>query len=147
MSVALQFDLRAIGRLEKRIDEIAALDRRALLDAVGFAVENQTRRRIYDEKTGPDGVAWPNWSERYALSRHGNHSLLEGERDLLDSIDYTVASSGGAVEIGSNLVYAATHQAGDERRNIPARPYLGLSTDDEDELEQVVDDFLAEVLR
>lgn len=147
MSVALKADLRALGRIEERIEQIAGVDRRALLDVAGATVESQTRRRIEDDKTGPDGVAWPAWSERYAQTRHGNQSLLEGEGDLLDSIGYVVDLSGDSVEIGSNLVYAATHQAGDERRNIPARPYIGLSSDDESELEQVVDAFVAEVLQ
>jgi phage gpG-like protein len=33
------------------------------------------------------------------------------------------------VSIGSNQIYASTHQFG--RGAIPARPYLGLSTNDE----------------
>jgi phage gpG-like protein len=32
--------------------------------------------------------------------------------------------------VGTNLIYGATHQFGDEERGIPARPYLGLSDDD-----------------
>ena len=31
---------------------------------------------------------------------------------------------------GANLVYAATHQFGDPERNIPARPFLGASGED-----------------
>ena len=31
---------------------------------------------------------------------------------------------------GTNLIYAATHQFGDPDRDIPARPYLGASGED-----------------
>jgi phage gpG-like protein len=53
---------------------------------------------------------------------------------------------GDEVEIGSNLIYAATHQMGDEERNIPARAYLGLSDDDESELQEVIDDFISRAM-
>ncbi|MFA0026812.1 phage morphogenesis protein, partial [Vibrio sp. 10N.261.49.A5] len=33
-----------------------------LLDSLGGIVESQTRRRIADEKTAPDGSPWPGWS-------------------------------------------------------------------------------------
>ena len=33
-------------------------------------------------------------------------------------------------EAGTNLVYAATHQFGDPERIIPARPFLGVSDED-----------------
>ena len=42
--------------------------------------------------------------------------------------------------MGSNLVYAAIHQMGGKEvgQNIPARPYLGVSRDDEDDLRRLV---------
>lgn len=141
----LVYDLRAIDRMEERIAAIAGFDRRILLDVVGSTVESQTRWRIEKDKTGPDGVAWPEWSERYDKTRHAGQSKLFGEGDLHGSLGYAVAFDGSQVEIGSNLIYAATQQAGDGDRNIPARPYLGLSADDEEELEAVVDDFIREV--
>lgn len=146
MSVALQYDLAAIEAINRRIEQLASFDRRQLLDVVGATVESQTRRRIEKDKRGPDGTPWSQWSERYAQTRHSGHRLLEGEGSLLDSLQYAVESD-SAVEIGSNLIYAATHQMGDDRRNIPARPYLGLSDDDEAELEQVVDNFMRGVMQ
>lgn len=143
----LQYDFSAIEQLQRRIDEIAGFDRRHLLDIAGATVESQTRRRITEDKESPDGTRWPAWSERYAKTRHAGHSLLEGEGDLVDSIGYVVYFDGSAVEVGSNLVYFATHNFGDEDRNIPARESLGLSHDDEEELDAVIDDFFREVLQ
>ena len=48
------------------------------------------------------------------------------------------------VEVGSALVYAAIHQlsgAGTKRPNIPARPYLGVSDQDEQDLADAVETF------
>jgi phage virion morphogenesis protein len=101
--------------------------------------------RIETDKKSPDGIAWPAWTERYKATRHAGHKLLEGEGDLLGSIESVVGTD--EVEIGSNLIYAATHQAGDADRNIPARTYLGLSGDDEADLEQVIDEFFRNVLK
>lgn len=142
----LLYDFSGVNALAKRVAKIGELDRFRLLDAVGATVESQTRRRIGEDKEGPDGAPWPDWSDRYAKSRHGNQSLLESEGYLLASLGYAVSLGAGQVEVGSNLVYAATQQFGDDKRNIPERPYLGLSSDDEDEVDAVVRDFLLKVL-
>lgn len=113
-----------------------------LLEAVGAVVESQTRRRIAAEKEGPNGEPWPEWSARHAKTRHRGHRLLESEGLLLDSIHYELR--GDAVEVGSGLVYAAIHQFGGEEAGqpgLPARPFLGLGTDDEVEIIDVLTDF------
>lgn len=145
MSVALRYNLTALASLKQRVERLGAIDRRGLLEQLGGVVEAQTVRRIREEKEAPDGSAWPEWSEPYARRRHGGHSLLEGEGDLATSIHFALQGN-DTVVIGSNLIYAATHQEGDSRRNIPARPYLGLSADNEAELEATVDAWLEAVL-
>lgn len=90
-----------------------------LLDSLGAVVESQTRRRIADEKTAPDGSSWEAWSPGYAATRHGNQSLLQGLGDLLDSIQYQVERN--QVRIGSPLAYARALQEGfDGTVTIPA---------------------------
>ncbi len=179
MSVRLEYDLSAINRLNQRIARLADLDRRGLMQTIGAVVESQTRRRLANEKRSPDGTPWAAWSEQYAGFRHGGHSLLEGDGNLIDSLTHEVSAD--SVEIGSNLIYARIHQdgSGDEpvnvpahqrritkafgrdlpspvwanvkayafNQNIPARPYLGLSEDNQAELEDVIEDFLMEVLK
>ena len=68
--------------------------------------------------------------------------MSEGHLD--DSIQFLV--TGDSVETGSNLVYAAPHQFGLAERNIPERPFLGLSADNEGELLTEVDRFLDQVV-
>lgn len=146
--IGIKYDLGSIERLQKRIEEIGAFSRRDLLDVVGATAESMFRRRIEEEKTGPDGTAWPNWSERYAGTRHGGHSLLIGDGDQLDSLGYFILLDGSAVEVGSNLIYFATHDQGDESRGIPQRQVLGFSPDNEAELAEVIDNWIdSEVLQ
>jgi phage virion morphogenesis protein len=111
-----------------------------LMYEVGALIEDQTKLRIADEKTSPEGAPWAPWSARYAGTRNAKnsrrHSLLVGEGDLRDSIQNF--TTGLEAVVGSNLIYAATHQFGDAARNIPARPYLGLSADNRTAIEELV---------
>jgi phage gpG-like protein len=47
----------------------------------------------------------------------------------------------------SNIVYAATHQFGDDERNIPARPYLGLSQENAQDVLDVIEDWIDQQIR
>ena len=147
-----------------------------LLDSLGGIVESQTRRRIADEKTSPDGQRWDDWSSSYAKTRHGNQSLLQSEGDLLDSIQYQVQRN--QVRIGSPLAYAGVHQYGfsgpvqvsahtrlitqafgkaipqrtqfissfTRMMNIPQREFLGLSTDNQADVYTVIGNFWKELM-
>ena len=117
----------------------ADVDVHQLLDELGQTVEDAARRRILDEKRAPDGRRWAPWSERYARTRGPQHSLLRGNTGYLaDSLDHQV--DGDTVIVGSNLVYAASHQFGDEDRRIPARPFISDSAfEDETEREELRD--------
>lgn len=150
----------ALEAFDARLRRLQALDLSEMLESVGSVVESQTRRRITDEKTSPEGVPWAEWQESYAghqhgrnkghkahpgqLSEAGGHSILELSGDLKDSIQFDV--QGDSVIIGSNLIYARVHQEGFAEKNIPARPYLGLSDENRDEVEQMVRDFIEEAL-
>lgn len=140
--VGLRADFSAVRRAAQRIEQLGQFDRNQLLDVIGGTVESQTRRRIEEDKAAPDGSAWPDWSDEYKETRHGGHGLLENEGDLIGSIGFSVYFASDEVEVGSNLIYAATHDQGDEDRGIPQRQFLGLSNDDRDELDDVVDRFI-----
>ncbi len=146
MSTSLVFDLGGIAQASQRIAALDDLNNELLLDAIGAEVETQTRRRIREEKTAPDGTPWPEWSENYAETRHGGHSLLMGDGDLEDSIQYLIGND--QVEIGSNLVYAAHHNFGgnDIGTGIPQREYLGFSEENLIDIGDVLIDELNEQL-
>lgn len=143
MSAAVNISLAGFDALDALIDKFAGLDTSDLLDSFGAEMESQTHERLQETKQSPDGDDWESWWDSYAQTRHSNHSLLMGEGDLDDSIQYLVES--GGVEVGSNVAYAATHQFGDEDRGQVARPYLGVSDDDEVDLVNVAEVWLAKV--
>ena len=149
MSLAIKVDSAGLDGLNERIRRLAAElgDSESLLQSLAAEIESQTRRRIADEKAAPDGTPWPGWSDAYARSRHGGHSLLQSEGSLLDSIMSAV--SPGTAETGSNLVYAALQQFGGEQgmaagpAAVPAREFLGVSEQDGQELQAIVDGWVS----
>lgn len=150
MSLDLHIGMGSVDRLAARIARLADLPTRPLMDEIGATVESQTRRRLDTDKTAPDGTPWVPWSTAYARTRRPGQSLLRADGHLADSIDYVVGAGGDSVEVGSNMVYAAAHQYGLDmsivstraRVRIPARPYLGLSDADVEELSALVDDYV-----
>lgn len=133
-----------LAALEARLKHLASAlgDTEPVLEALGAEIESQTRRRISEEKTSPIGEPWEPWKERYARTRHGGHSLLQGEGSLLDSIESAVR--GDVAEIGTNLIYGPIQQFGGlggmppGPREVEARPYLGISPDNLRDLEGIL---------
>ena len=137
---AINIEAHGLERLHERLNRFTGTNLSMLHDALGSEIEDQTRRRISDEKQSPEGSRdWDDWSEDYAPTRHQGQSLLQGEGDLLDSITYQI--SGNQIEVGTNLVYAAIHQFGGAEvgNNIFASPFLGISSDNEDDLLAIMD--------
>lgn len=108
VDVTGDLDLSSVQELIVKLSD--AGNRNELLDLIGAEAESQTHRRIRDEKTAPDGTPWPEWSDNYAKTRHGNQSLLMGSGELDDSIQYQVRDEN--VYLGSALVYSSVHQEG-----------------------------------
>jgi len=132
--VSLDVNLRGDVRISNKLRSAQAKLRNMadLMNGIGVLVEAQTKRRLMDEKTAPDGSRWEPWSDDYAKTRGPQHSLLIGHQDLFDSIEHFETSS--EVSVGSDKAYA--------NRQNHARQFLGLSKDNKDEILQVVDDWL-----
>ncbi|SBW09159.1 Phage virion morphogenesis protein [uncultured Alphaproteobacteria bacterium] len=145
--VFLQVQLDGLAAMQSRLELLGRIDIAPLRHDLGAVVESQTRRRISEEKASPEGEPWKDWSPAYAATRHGGHSLLEDEGNLVDDIHFVVA--GEAIEVGSNLVYAAIQHAGGAEVgiDIPAREYLGLSDGNWSDLVDATDAFVSRVLR
>lgn len=106
-------ELEGAAELRQVISQIQNFDRRGLGEKLAVRTESQVRRRIQDEKRGPRGP-WPKWSKNYAKSRAGSGgSLLVRGNYLLDSISSSVSDD--EVLVGTNKIYAATHQFGDQQ--------------------------------
>ncbi|MBA1445867.1 MAG: phage virion morphogenesis protein [Chromatiales bacterium] len=79
-----------------------------------------------------------------AVRALSNDLILVLRGYLRDTLAYDATS--GGLEFGTNREYGATHQFGDDDRNIPARPFLGLSADDEAEIIEILQEHLEQAL-
>jgi phage gpG-like protein len=163
VSTALTITMPDVDAVELHFAPITSYDTRTkLLQAIGLLVEGQTKRRLHEGKRSPDGLPWPAWSEAYKLlvekrqeaaeekagrkSGGPHHTMLEDTGALYGSITSAVDAQAATVEVGSNLVYAATHNYGDPYRHIPQRQFLGLGEIGQIELDDLVTDFLGALL-
>lgn len=116
------------------------------LRSIGEALQRTTQERFgQGQKQAPDGTPWARNSP-VTIARKGRDNPLYQRGNLQNTIRYQLRGATG-VEVGTNLIYGAAHQfgmpkgyAGRNKRgaplpwgNVPARPYLGLSADDEAE--------------
>ena len=155
-SIRLQGDTAALLRKMRRYSE---LDRKGLNIALAEGVRESTLER-FKQGRGPDGKRWKT-SIRAATT--GGKTLIDSSQ-LRNSIQVTADASGFAV--GTNAKHAATHQFGDQGRtirkaknlrfqvggqwvskkqvkvNIPARPFLGLSDEDMQEIKATTEEFI-----
>ena len=144
---------KALGNAGKRL-----ANTKALMESVGEALVSGVKNRFKAEET-PEGKKW---QPSARAASEGGKTLTETAR-LRDSIDY--AATPTKVMVGSNLAYARIHQLGGvikpkkgkflkfrgqggqevfvKQVTIPARPYLGVSKADMEEVKATIQDFLA----
>ena len=108
------------------------------LRAIGGILESSTRRRIAETKTAPDGKRWADVSPATAQAKNGRGGILVDHGNLLASI--THEASAKSVITGSIMGYSVYAQKG--TKNMPARPYLGLSVQDYQHIGELMEDWL-----
>jgi len=147
---AVTFDLKEIGGLAKLLNDskLTASERRGLLEDAGDIIQRQTENR-FDEQRDPEGITWKELAEKtveyYRRKFPGRQTrpVLIGKGNLLHHMTFQLNGSDSVI-VGSPDVYAAVHQFG--YKGIPARPYLGMVPDNIEELERLVQTFIAERL-
>ena len=77
---------------------------------------------------------------RQRVKRRYTGKILERTADLKKLIVGEIGKD--KVTIGSNLEYAAVHQFGFRKRNIPARPFVKFEKDDINEMEDTILDHI-----
>lgn len=156
----LHIDASPIAALARRLAEVDA-DRRAPLEAIGAAWESSTKARFETSKA-PDGTPWKP-SER---ARRGKGLTLVLSTRLKGSITNKVDDD--AVEVGTNVEYAAAHQFGAVIQRagahavplhlpagadasggvivLPARPFIGINDDDYVTFAEILEGFVEATL-
>ena len=138
-------ELEGLAAILKR-SALSVSDRAALMKSLGNEIVEQSRSRILETQEDPDGNKWQDYADSTlrGLKAKGLEkvvSLLNREGYLHQSID--VQQSGQwRVLVGSAREYAGVHQWGYKPKNIPARAYLGLSSDDISDLTELAEIFL-----
>jgi len=128
----------AVSRALKNLE---GLDLTDPLDEFGSYLDSVVLLR-FDAEEGPEGASWT--PSQRALKT--GDKTLQDHGHLRDSITHNVLSA-TEMEHGSDVIYAAIHQLGGEAgRNhsikIEPRPFLGINTDDEAELNRILEDHI-----
>lgn len=150
-----------VSALLRRLRAYSEIDRRGLNATLAQTARESTLER-FRQGRDPEGRRWKT-SIRAAAS--GGRTLIDTAQ-LRNSIKAHSDEKGFAV--GTNVKYAGTHQFGDSNRtiraktrkglrfqvggrwvtkkqvkvSIPARPYLGLSSEDMEEIKATVQEFI-----
>lgn len=158
IGISLTLDAGGLEGALKVLQPILEFEGSELMSVIGAMGESQTRRRIESEKTSPDGAAWP-------PNLKGTSILVETGQHLLASIAWR--SSDNEAEWGSGWEYAHVHQGGmtitprsarylavpaaafgagggvryAKSVTIPARPFVGISSDNAQEIVDLVTDY------
>ncbi len=152
MAVSITLDASDLDAAITLLGPLFDFDPAELMETLASKGESQTRRRIESEKTGPDGAAWP-------PNLEGTSILRRTGTNLLDQIGYR--SNDGEAAWGSFWEHAHVHQFGmtisaknaanlkfrigdryvsKGQVTIPARPFLGLSTENRTEMLEMITD-------
>ena len=151
-----------VQRLMKRLGRIASVDKAGINNAIAEGLRTSTIERFQAEKS-PEGKKW---KQSIRAREEGGKTLIKSAA-LRSSIRSEASAEGLAV--GTNDIRAATHQFGDTRIikakrkkalrfrvsgrwvskkevkvTIPARPFLGVSGEDEEEIKKLLSQALEE---
>ncbi|MEO0497878.1 MAG: phage virion morphogenesis protein [Pseudomonadota bacterium] len=156
-AAAIVFDFSELDLAAAQLQPLLDLDGTDdLMTSIGALGESQTRRRITSEKTAPDGSAW-------APNLEGNSILQRTGQNLLDSITYEADAN--EARWGATWEHASVHQNGavikakngklafsiggrsvfTDKVTIPARQFVGISSNNKSEIEDLVTDFVGEL--
>ena len=171
MSASVRLDTARVTEVLARL-AAGVRDLRPLYKEIGEDLEQSTKER-FATGTVPDGSRWaPNSRATFeaylaGFTRTtrkdgrlnakgsgvvmGKRPLVGESRQLATQIYYNLTS--GGLEIGSPMEYAAMQQFGGSNSefphlwgDIPARPFLGLSAQDEDAIEAEALAYLGDLL-
>jgi phage virion morphogenesis protein len=156
--VKIEVDKHDLAAINALVTGLSDFDAAPLVEEIVQLGENQTRKRIESGGPGPDGTKW-------SPNKEGTPILFRTGRHLHDSIAST--SSGTSGEWGAAWEFAHVHQEGavitpksagrlvfmlgDKRVfakkvTIPARPFVGVSAEDAEEIKELVTDYFGRLL-
>jgi phage virion morphogenesis protein len=142
MASVITVNLNEAGQLAQKLNSHALTPsaKKLLLKGLGLEVEEQTKER-FDTETDPGGNKWRELTEAYAerKSKKSSGGILTFGGFLKNSIEFQLQGD-NAVLTGATAEYADYHQNAkkEERR----RKFLGLHTNDINDLQDLIDVFM-----
>lgn len=147
--ISVEFDDRKITKALQNL-KAAVGDLSPAYKVIGEDLVESTKQRFASGQ-GPDGVSWAENSP-VTIDRKGRNKPLVDEGSLAEQISYAI--TGDILEIGSSMEYAAMQQFGGKKSefpalwgDIPARPFLGISPEDEANILSTIEEFLTDSIR
>lgn len=157
-SIRLDGDVR---KLMKKLGKMKDIDLKSASQVLSETLRSSTRQRFKDE-ISPEGKKW---QASIRAENEGGVTLVDSSA-LKNSIKSVAEKTGFAV--GTNKVYARTHQFGDDRTikaktskglrfmvngkwvikkkvkvTIPERPFLGISEEDMKEIKGTIEELVS----
>lgn len=160
LGVSITIEGRSLDEAIARVAALVSFDPSDLMASISRVGLRQTRRRVKEEKTAPDGTPW-------APIRDDDHPILEESGlHILGRLGAT--SSADEAEWGCSWEFAHVHQFGAmitaknaryltfraggrwaraKSVTIPARPFVGLSDENRREIDDLVTDHFGRLQR
>lgn len=137
MRIQVDYDDTEVTRMLQRLIDAGGNPRPALKE-IGEELVESTKKR-FETESGPDGTPWKRNSEVTKKRKKGRDQPLTGETGtLMDQINYQLTGN-DTLDVGSPTIYAAMQQFGGTKEefpslwgDIPARPFIGVSDEDEE---------------
>ena len=161
--INISIDEQALQSIHNKLNQLGRFskDPSTALAQIGEYLKRSTRER-FKTQTAPDGTPWATLSDKTKKHRNQNKILtLRGH--LQGRLRWQLTDNG--VELGTNSIYAATHQFGMTKGysgtgqyktkqgsflipwgNIPARPFLGISQTDQTHILNIIETHIANTL-
>lgn len=155
IGVSITLDGASFGAAMARMRSLVSFDPAPLMEEIAALGESQTRRRISEDKTAPDGTPWaPNRNGTPILAETGQHLLASlawyasaEEAVWGASWEFAHVHQEGMVIAAKNAPYLTFFSGGSWHKaksvTIPARPFVGLSEGDRAEITDLVSDHFA----
>lgn len=145
MRIQVDYDDQEVTRLLQRLIDAGGNPRPALLE-IGEELVDSTKKR-FETTSGPDGTPWAR-NKASTIKRKGSDKPLTAGGTLMDQINYQLTGN-DTLEVGSPTVYAAMQQFGGTKEefphlwdDIPAREFIGISTEDEEKIIETFNSYL-----
>ena len=133
------------SQLGEMSDKLGALalglgDLSPVMAAIAAVVESSTRERFLT-KEDSEGVSWKQLSPERLRQKKGRGGILVDRGDLMRSI--TGHATAVSAEVGTDRPYGKYHQMG---WGVPQREFLGLSEEDVLDIQDLLNDFMEDLL-